>query len=153
MSRVQPGESQVELGTQIPLGDEHFLCFGVPRKLCSDRDPSYEADLFQFVMKKMGVKKLRTIGYYPQSNGLTEQSVSMAKNYLTAFTSKNPQNWDNFYRDFAYNTSVYSSTGFTPAHLFYGRIFNVPLNVVCESIEISDRYHLFEQAKSFANIL
>ena len=91
----------------------------------SDRDPSYEADLFQFVMKRMGVKRLRTTGCNPQVNGLTEQSMLIVKNCLTAFTSYNPQNWDSFYRKlaFAYNTSVHSLTGFTPADLFYGRPF------------------------------
>ena len=73
--------------------------------------------------------------------------MSVVKNYLTAFTSKNPQNWDNFCRElaFAYNKSVHSSIGSTPAHLFYGRPFNVSLNVVYGNIEISDRYNSFEQ--------
>ena len=33
-------------------------------------------------MKKMGVIKLRTIGYNPQANGLTEQSMSTVKSSL-----------------------------------------------------------------------
>ena len=50
---------------------EYFLRFGIPKKLYSDRDPSYEADLFQFVMKRIGVEKLKTTGYNPQANWLT----------------------------------------------------------------------------------
>ena len=73
--------------------------------------------------------------------------MSIVKTYLIAFTSKNPQKWDNFYRDlaFAHNTFVHSSTGLTPTHLFYGRPFNVPLNVVFGKKEISDRYNSFKQ--------
>ena len=39
------------------------------------------------------------------ANVLTEQSI--VKNYLAAFTSKNPQKWGNFYRelDFPYVSS------------------------------------------------
>ena len=33
-------------------------------------------------MKKMGVIKLRTIGYNPQANGLTEESMSTVKSSL-----------------------------------------------------------------------
>ena len=93
----------------------------------------------------MGVKKLKTTGCIPQVNGLTEQSMSIVKNYLTAFTSKNPRNWDNFYHSLAYHTSVHSLTGFTPAHLFYGKRFNVPLNVVYGNIKIIDRCNSFEK--------
>ena len=49
---------------------EYFLRFGIPKKLYSDRDPSYEADLFQFVMKRIGVEKSKTTGYNPQANWL-----------------------------------------------------------------------------------
>ena len=116
---------------------DYFLRFGSPRKLYSDRDPSYEADLFQHLMKLLGVKKLRATGYNPQANGLTEQSMPTCKNYLTSFVNSNPRNWDKYCRElcFAYNTSVHSSTGFTPAQLFFGRQINVPLDLVYGSFK------------------
>ena len=99
---------------------DYFLRFGIPKKLYSDRDPSYESELFQHLMNYFGVKKLRTTGYNPQGNGLTEKSMSTCKNYLTSFVYSKPRDWDLYTRElaFAYNTSVHSSTGFTPAHLF-----------------------------------
>lgn len=36
-------------------------------------DPSYKAKLFQLLMKKLCVKKLRATGYNPRENGLTEK--------------------------------------------------------------------------------
>ena len=116
---------------------DYFLRYGIPRKLYSDRDPSYESSLFQNVMRKLGVKKLRTTGYNPQGNGLTEQSNQTCKNYLTAYVNKKPENWDQHCRElsFAYNTSVHTSTGFTPANLFFGRKINVPLDLIFGSID------------------
>lgn len=122
---------------------DYFLRFGVPMKLYSDRDPSFEAELFQHVMNAMGVKKLRTTGYNPQANGLTEQSNLSCKNYLTSYVDTNRRNWDLYCRElaFAYNTSVHSSTGFTPAELFFGRKFNVPMDImfgiVCDDEPVS----------------
>lgn len=56
---------------------DYILKFGTPQKIYSDRDPSYESELFQRIKKYFGVKKLRTTGYNPQANGLTEQSMSI----------------------------------------------------------------------------
>ena len=51
---------------------DYFLTFGIPLKLYSDQDPAYESELFQLLMKDLGVKKLRTSGYRPPANGVTE---------------------------------------------------------------------------------
>ena len=98
---------------------DYCLTFGIPLKLYSDRDPAYESELFQLLMKQFGIAKLRTSGYRPQANGLTEQSNSIIKNYLRKYLntreSKQPD-WDLWLRElcYAYNTSIHSSTGFSP---------------------------------------
>ena len=43
---------------------DYSLKFGLPYKLFSDQDPSFESQLFQCVMKELGVKKLRTTAYH-----------------------------------------------------------------------------------------
>ena len=116
---------------------DYILRFGIPMKLYSDRDPSYESNLFQNVMRQMGIKKLRTTGYNPQANGLTEQSNSTIKNFLTSYVNETPQDWDLYCRElsFAYNTSMHSSTGFAPATLFFGRKLNAPLDLLFGTVD------------------
>ena len=46
---------------------DYCLTFGIPIKLYSDRDPAFEAELFQLLMQQFGVKKLRSSGYRPQA--------------------------------------------------------------------------------------
>ena len=115
---------------------DYCLTFGIPFKLYSDRDPAFEAELFQLLMKQFGVAKLRTSGYRPQANGLTEQSNSTIKNYLRKYLHSKEStqpDWDLWLRElcYAYNTSIHSSTGFSPAELMFGgRKLIVPIDVL-----------------------
>ena len=63
----------------------------MPLKLYRDRDPSFESELFQYLMKYFEVRKVRSTGYNPQGNGLTGQSMSFCKNYLNSFVYNKPQ--------------------------------------------------------------
>ena len=58
---------------------DYFMNFGIPLNLYSDRDPAYEAELFQQLMSHLGVKKLRTTGYNAKANGLYEKSNDIVK--------------------------------------------------------------------------
>ena len=46
---------------------------------------AYESKLFQELMRILGIKKIRTSGYRPQTNGLTEQSNSSIKKFNRVF--------------------------------------------------------------------
>ena len=85
-------------------------------------------------MKIMGVKKIRTSGYRPQSNGLTEQSNSTIKKYLTIYFDgrNNKDDWDLLLKQlaYAYNSSVNTSTNHTPAQLMFGRDFRMPIDML-----------------------
>ena len=47
-------------------------------------------------MKNVGIKELRTSGYCPSTSGLTEQSNTTTKKYLTTFldTHEQKNDWD-----------------------------------------------------------
>ena len=111
---------------------DFFLKLGILLKLYSDRDPASEAELFQILMELFGVKKLRTTGYNPRANGLTEKCNELIKNYLTSYPKFSKKEWDLWCREaaFTYNSSVHSLTGFTPAGLMFGREYFVPLDVM-----------------------
>ena len=121
---------------------DFFLKFGISFKLYSDRDPAFEAELFQILMGLFGVKKLRTTGYNPRANGLTEKCNEFIKNYLTSYVKFSKKEWDLWCREaaFTYNSSVHSSTGFTPARLMFGREYLVPLDVIYGANEKAPRY-------------
>ena len=101
---------------------DYFLKFSIAKKLYSDRNPAFESELFQLLMKMFGVKKLRTTGYNPRANGLTKKGNEFIKNYLASYKNYSDKGWDLRCREgsYAYNSSAHSPTGFTPAKLTFG---------------------------------
>eukprot|EP00795_Rhopilema_esculentum_P015819 gene15819-7129_t len=80
-------------------------------KFCYHGDPAFESELFQTWMKKRGLSKVRTTGYNPRSNGLTEQSNVIVKDYLTANVngkSNNRRDWDTWTRELAFAYKQFS---------------------------------------------
>ena len=65
---------------------DSLLKFGITEKLYSDRDPAFESELFQLLMKMFGVKMLRTTSYNPRANGLTVGN-EFIKNYIASYVN------------------------------------------------------------------
>ena len=124
------------------------LDFGIPRKLLSDQDPAYESLLFKEMMRLLDIKKVRTSGYRPQTNGLTEQSNSTIKRYLTIFLDAHADkdNWDILLKPlaYAYNSSIHTSTRYSPAELMFGRPFRIPTDLLYGQVDGRKFYSLKE---------
>lgn len=58
--------------------------FGCPIRLTSDQGRQFESNLFAELMKVMGIHKIRTTAYHPQSNGIVERWHRSLKAALTA---------------------------------------------------------------------
>ncbi|CAK1600424.1 unnamed protein product [Parnassius mnemosyne] len=53
---------------------EGWICrYGCPMKLTSDQGRQFESSLFNQLLKMLGVKRIRTTPYHPQSNGAVER--------------------------------------------------------------------------------
>ena len=108
------------------------MTFGISLKLYSDCDPAYEGEVFRTLMSTLGIKKLRTTGYNPKANGLCEKSNAIVKKYLQKYVSSMEGDWDLWLNEatYAYNTSIHTSTGFSPAELMFGRKYRIPLDIM-----------------------
>ena len=111
---------------------DFVLTFGIPLKLYSDCDPAYESKLFMELTRLLQIKKLRTTGYNAKANGLCEKINGIVKQYLRKYTNFVGKEWDQWLREaaYAYNSSVNSSTGFTPAELMFGRKMRIPTDIL-----------------------
>ena len=56
-----------------------FLCqgyifiFGAPARLLSDRGANFMSNVIEEICKMLGIMKLQTMPYHPQTNGLVER--------------------------------------------------------------------------------
>ena len=106
-----------------------YAC-GIPLKILTDQDPSFEPKLFRGLCNSLGIKNLGPFGCNPRSNGLTEQSNLTTKNYLTAFVTENKE-WDCCLSElrFAYNPLIHTTTGFSPFELMFGRKARISVEI------------------------
>ena len=62
---------------------ENIVCrHGIPEELLSDRGANFLSTLVREVCKLLGVKKINTSGYHPQTDGLVEKFNSTLINMV-----------------------------------------------------------------------
>lgn len=129
---------------------ETFICnFGTPEILVTDQGKNFISELFLNVCKILKIKKYQTTPYHPESNGSLERSHASLANYLRNYVDQNLSNWDKLlpFAMFAYNTSVHTSTQFSPFEILYGTKPNLPSSFIIPEKYCYDDYFLDLQNK------
>ena len=111
---------------------EHVVCrHGIPEELLSDKGANFLSNLIQEICQVLGVKKINTSGYHPQTDGLVEKFNAMLISMIAKSTSDGAE-WDTRlpYVLFAYRASLQESTKESPFFLLYGRDPRVPTSTV-----------------------
>ncbi|MEK7747619.1 MAG: DDE-type integrase/transposase/recombinase, partial [Nitrospirota bacterium] len=106
-----------------------MLRFGAPRRLLTDQGRNFESRLIANLCTIWRIDKVRTTSYHPAGNGACERLNRTIKNNLQRLMNESRlEEWDQFLPDavFAYNTSVHSSTSFTPQYLMFGSEARMP---------------------------
>ena len=81
------------LGTADLLMANLFKRFGLPDKLISDRDPRFASQVFQELMKALGIKSSMSTAFHPQSDRTTERFNQEIEAYLSIYCISNPTSW------------------------------------------------------------
>ena len=119
------------------LVEDIFLRFSVPEQLHSDQGRQFEAHLITEICKLLHIHKTRTTPYHPQCDGLVERFNRTLLNMLAICAKDHPLDWEHHIRPvcMAYNSSVQSSTGYTPFYLMFGRQARLPVDIMYRPIE------------------
>jgi len=97
--------------------------FGVPTRLISDRDPRFTSDFWKTLMGLVGTKMNLSTAFHPETDGQTERSHLVVEEILRHYVDLDNPDWDRLLPavQFAINSAVSKSTGYSPFYLNYGR--------------------------------
>ena len=106
--------------------------YGFPLFLNSDHGNEFDNTMIHKLSEPLGTVKTKTTPYHPRSDGLVERFNRTLLAMLAMFVSRKHDNWDDLlpFMMLAYNTTVHTTTGFTPYRLVFGEESNLPGNLV-----------------------
>ena len=106
--------------------------YGFPLFLHSDQWKEFDNVMIHRLSELLGTVKTKTTPYHPRSDGLVERFNRTLLAMLAMFVSQEHDNWDDLlpFMMLAYNTTVHTSTGYTPYRLVFGDECNLPGNLV-----------------------
>ena len=106
--------------------------YGFPMFLHSDQGKEFDNTMIHKLSELLGTVKTKTTPYHPRSDGLVERFNRTLLAMLAMFVSRKHDNWDDLlpFMMLAYNTTVHTTTGFTPYRLVFGEECNLPGNLV-----------------------
>lgn len=126
--------------------ENFILRYGVPREIATDKGSEFIASTMREVCKLLHVTQLFSTAYHHESIGALENTHKNLNSYLRIQTNNNSREWSTWipYWCFAYNTTVHTSTKFTPYELVFGKYCKLPSNLtqLVEPLYNSDDYPL-----------
>jgi len=102
--------------------------YGAPKRIITDRGKEFLSEIIKDVMFLLQIQKINTTAYHPQTDGLVERFNRTLITMLSMYTKQGQTDWDEHlpYVLFAYNSSVHSTTGYSPFYLMLAREPNFP---------------------------
>ena len=126
-----PNQEATTVATK--LVDEFFCRFFIPEQLHSDQGKQFKSEVIAAICDQLQIDKSRMTPYHPQSDGLVERFNRTLVNMLATCTQKHPFDWETHVKKMcmAYNSSVQSSSGYSPFYLMFGRRPRIPVDILC----------------------
>ena len=113
------------------LWDKFIVHYGLPEKIPLDQGHNFESQLVADLCKPMGMQKIRTSPYHPQTNDQRESFNSTLINMLGMLPPEKKSEWKNHIGILvhAYNCTRNSGKQFSPYYLMYRRQSHLPEDV------------------------
>ena len=147
--------SDISADTVSSVIYKEWICrYGCPSRITTDQGRQFESDLFNALMRLLGVCKIRTTAYHPQSNGLIERWHRSLKNALTARLTDR-LDWANELPTvmLGLRSALRTDTGFSAAELIYGQPARLPSDFFQQSQDnVSHHEYIKHLRKTFSTM-
>ena len=112
--------------------DKFIVHYGLPEKILTVQGHNFESDLLKALCKIAQVKKIRTLGYHPQTNGQCEHFNMTLISMLGTLPNKPKSTWRKEVPTLvhAYNCTRNSATGFSSYYLMFGYKPHLPIDLI-----------------------
>jgi hypothetical protein len=106
-----------------PLFMNHIVrLHGLPETIISDCDPKFTSLFWTEIHQLLGIKLAKSMAFHPQTNGASERMIRKMSQVLHALVRPDQLDWPRHLpmAEFAINSSMSTSMGFTPFELTCG---------------------------------
>jgi Integrase zinc binding domain len=123
LTRTVPMRTITTLCVAKAFCDAWVLSYGPPRYLLTDNVTQFNAKFFLSVCRELGIFKIFTTAYHPQTNGQVERFNRTIINCLRGYIERRQTDWDEYTSaiTFGYNCRVHSSLDLAPFELILSR--------------------------------
>ena len=117
--------------------NEYLPVHMCPQYILSDNRIEFKNSLMDQVLQQLGIDRIFSAPYHPQSNSKLEVFHKYLKLMLKKLCDKDPTNWDKYLNQAlaSYRITLNLVTVETPFFLVYGRDPNLPLHQLLEPMQ------------------
>ena len=114
------------------LYNNFFSIFGFPQKLLSDQGTEFTGDVIAAMCKLLGIEKIRTTPYHPQTNRSAERVHQTLQRMIGKLDPEKCQKWPEHVGCvlIAYNATWSQVTGYSPYFLMFGQRPRLPVDLL-----------------------
>ena len=114
------------------LWNKFIVHYGLPEKILTDQGHNFESDLLKALCEIPQVKKIRTSGYHPQTNGQCDHFNATLISMLGTLPEKPKSIWREEVPTLvhAYNCTRNNMTSFRPNYLMFGQKPHLPIDIL-----------------------
>ena len=117
--------------------NEYLPVHMCPQYILSDNGTEFKNSLMDQVLQQLGIDRIFSAPYHPQSNGKLEVFHKYLNPTLKKLCEKDPMNWDKYLNQVLASYGIMPNlvTAESPFFLIYGRDSNLPLHQLLEPMQ------------------
>ena len=118
------------------LYNDFFSVFSFPQKLLSDQGTEFTRDVIAAMCKLLGIEKIRTTPYHPQTNRLAERVHQTLQRMIGKLDPEKRRKWPEHIGSvqIAYNATRSQVTGYSPYFLMFGQRLWLPVDLLFPTV-------------------